>query len=271
MFYKRAPVERYGALLLIYRRNEMKLKSSYGKIIIFFIVFLNLSFVKSASGVENPLPANVVIVKEFPLPESDDRVISGNSALEKELAEKEKELDDVFEKYKASLMPHLKVLFDESQLDWEDCMRDEIRAFQTSDKWTRANPKAAYENLYRLNLIKAVNWRKIQIENFKNKRAATVVDISKLEAEMDNINDELDELNYRVTVWTTEQLRYRVYRAMRAWNRYYESSMVFFRALYPHNPEKIVMLETELLRYRFEYMKTQREALYRLKFESEDI
>jgi hypothetical protein len=176
----------------------------------------------------------------------------------------------VFEKYKSSLKPNLKVLFDENHLDWEDCMRDEKRAFQPADKWTRANPKSEYENLYRLNLLKAVDYRQFQIEQFSSKNVTAIDDVSKMERIKKNINDELDEFNYRVTVWTPEQLRYRVYRAMKAWNRYYESSMVFFHVLYPQNPEKILFLETELLGYRLEYMKVQREALYRIRFETED-
>ena len=209
--------------------------------------------------------------KEFPLPASDDRVISGNLMLEKVLAEKEKELDILFEKHKASLLPHLKVLFDESHLDWEECMRDEKRAFQPADKWTRANPKSEYENLYRLSLIKAVDFRRLQIEKFIERKDVPAINISDSEIEKKNINKDLEEFNYRVTVWTNEQLRYRVTRAFKAWNRYYESSMTFFQRLYPNNPGKVASLEMELLRYRHEYMKTLREALFRLKFETEEI
>jgi hypothetical protein len=244
----------------------MRMNCFYKKIIIYSLVFICLPFAQCA------LSADIKVVKkEFPLPESDDRVIAGNSRLQKELTLKEKELDEMFEKYKASLTPNLRVLFDENHLDWEDCMRDEKRAFQPADKWTRANPKAEYENLYRLNLLKAVDFRKYQIENFNSKKVPVINDVSKLEAEKKNINIELEELDYRVTIWTPEQLRYRVYRAMRAWNRYYESSMIFFRVRYPRNPEVVLSLETDLLRYRYEYMKVQREALYRLKFESEDL
>ena len=242
----------------------------YGKILICSLILVCLPFSTSASGAEPQIPVSMDI-KEFPLPASDDRVILGNSALEKELAEKEKALDNLFEQYKASLLPHLRIYFDENQLDWEDCMRDEKRAFSPADKWTRANRKSRYENLYRLNLLKAVDYRKSQIENLKNKRVATVDDVSKLEAEKKYIVDEMFDVNYRVNIWTPEQLRYRVVRAKKAWDRYYESSMIFFRALYIDDPEKIVLLETELLRYRFEYMKVQKEALFRLKFESEDL
>jgi len=248
----------------------MRRKKLCGKIIICLLVFVCLSFATSASGAEPQMPASLD-VKEFPLPASDDRVITGNAALEKELAEKEIELNDVFEEYKNSLMPHLKVLFDENQLDWEDCMRDEKRAFSPADKWTRANRKSKYENLYRLNLLKAVDFRKSQIESFKNKSVAKIDDVSKLEAEKKYIVIEMYDVDYRVNVWTPEQLRYRVVRAKKTWDRYYESSLVFFRAMYPGDPGKIISLETELLRYRFEYMKVQKEALFRLKFESEDL
>ena len=246
------------------------MKNKVSKTIIYFFIFICLLAANNALCAEIKEFQMVLSAdKELPLPASDDRVISGNSKLEKELEEKENELNNLFEKHMASLLPHHRVLFDESHLDWEECMRDEKRAFKPADRWTRANPKSEYENLYRLSLIKAVDFRRLQIENLRNK-SIPEIDISKYEIEKKAINKDLEEFNYRVIVWTHEQLRYRVTRAMRTWNRYYESSMAFFQRLYPNDPEKVASLEMELLRFRHEYMKTLREALFRLKFEAEE-
>ena len=261
----------------------MKMRNVYGRIIIYLFVLICLLSAQSAFSAENiiekkelPLDAsddqvfNVNLARELPLSASDDRVIKGNIALEKELAEKEEELNGIFEKYKATLTPDLRVLFDESHLDWEDCIRDEKGAFKPSDRWTRANSKSEYENLYRKNLIYAVDFRRLQIENFAKKRIPAADNVASLEAEKEFILKELEEFNYRIIVWTPEQLRYRVTRSMRTWDRYYETSMMFFRVLAAHDPKKIIALEVELLRYRMEYMKTQREALLRVRFETEE-
>jgi hypothetical protein len=37
-----------------------------------------------------------------------------------------------------------------------------------------------------------------------------------------------------------------------------------------NNPEKVLALEVELLKYRYEHMKALREALYRVRFETEE-
>jgi hypothetical protein len=141
-------------------------------------------------------------------------------------------------------------------------------AFKPANQWTRENPsEEKYENLYQQNALFAIRSRIEQIENFKSESTR---ELRPDEGRKKGLLAEIEEAQYRVNVWTEERFRPRLYRATEAWNIYCASSLRFAENFGNLQAEQVAGKELELLEYRYSLLQRQREALFRLKFESEE-
>ena len=205
--------------------------------------------------------------RNFPLVSSDARVLEGNAVFDDALRRLEKELDIVTERFARSLRPDIQVIFDNSQMDWKVYLETEKVAFKPADVWMRSNPfSLKYENLFQQNMLFAVNFRIGHIKGFLNK---TDIAPHYTEARKKALIAEIKEAQYRVNVWTEERLRYRLYRAEKAWETYRASAMRFAEAM-GWDQTRIMKQDFLLLEYRMSLLAKQREALFRLKFEAEE-
>jgi hypothetical protein len=163
-------------------------------------------------------------------------------------------------------------------------------AFRPADAWAREyKSNKEYENLYQQNILFALSFRMEQIEKFQKEIAAlrenetyktillprpgTIWDEITAprynEEREEFLLKEIEEAQYRVNVWTHESLRNRLYRAEAAWETYRAGAARFAEAL-GWNKERIKEQDFLLLEYRLALLLRQKEALFRLKTESEE-
>jgi|GEM_PF-2217457 len=198
----------------------------------------------------------------FPLALNDARVVEGDAIFEDASRRLEKELDIMAEGFARKLRPDIQVIFDDNQMDWRVYLEAEKVAFKPTDGWTSSSPSSEkYENLYQQNVLFAVEFRIGQVREFLEK---TDIAPHYSEAQSKVLLVEIAEAQYRVIVWTEERLRYRLYRAEKAWETYRAGVTRFAEAM-GWDKTRILKLDFLLLEYRLALLLRQREALLRLK------
>ena len=204
------------------------------------------------------------VFRDLPLVSGDSRVIKGNAIFEENLRILENELDMAVEEFARKLRPDVQVFFDENQMDWKVYFETEKVAFKPTNVWTRGSRTSEkYENLYQQNVLFALNFRIEQIKSFKDK---TITEPCYNENVKKVLPVEIEEAKYRADLWTEERLRYRLYRAEKAWD-IYRSSLNLFVEKIGWDQTRLMELDFLLLEYRFALLSKQREALFRLKYE----
>ncbi|MCL1875592.1 MAG: hypothetical protein FWF87_04970 [Synergistaceae bacterium] len=235
-----------------------------------FVLFALVCFAPEArASTFTPAPTfTPTLSPDYPLASNDRRVIVGNAIFEEAFKKLDKELEIATEGYARKLRPEIQVIFDECQMDWKVYFETERVAFRPTNVWTRSNPKSKkYENLHQQNLLFAMKFRLEQIKMYKDK-IITTPDYNEEEERV--LLMEIKEAKYRVNVWTEERMRYRVYRAESAWENYCESARKFARVI-GFDQTQITKQDFQLLEYRNALLSRQREALFRIKFEAEEL
>ena len=205
--------------------------------------------------------------RNYHLVSTDARVLEWNAVFENAFHKLENELNILSDEFARKLTPVVQVLFDYSHMDWIVYFRTEELAFRPTNVWLKENPLSQkYENLYQQNMLFALNFRMKQIKRFRDKTDFTH---RYSEALKTSLLVEIKEAQYRVNVWTEERLRPRLYRAEKAWDTYREGVLKFAKD-FGWDQTQIMEFDIELLEYRYALLQRQREALFRLKFESED-
>ena len=208
-----------------------------------------------------------VFAWNYPLTSSDARVVEGNAIFEDASRKLEKELDIITERFARKLRPDIQVIFDDSQMDWIVYLETEKVAFKPTNEWTvGVSSSDKYENLYQQNVLFALNFRIGQVSGFLNN---TDTAPHYTEAQNKALLLEIEEAQYRINVWTEERLRYRLYRAEKAWETY-RASVKRFAEVVGWDQTRILKLDFLLLEYRFNLLSRQREALFRLKVETQE-
>ena len=228
-------------------------------------LFLSVFVLFALSTLLLPAPVSAG-ERNYPLASTDARVLEWNAVFENDFHKLENELDILADEFAKKLTPVVQVLFDYSHLDWIVYFRTEAMAFRPTNVWLREKPTSKYENLYQQNMLFALDFRMEQIRKFRDKTDSAP---RYSEALVKMLLVEIKEAQYRVNAWTEERLRPRLYRAEKAWETYREGAVKFAKDL-GWDQTEIMELDLQLLEYRFALLQRQREALFRLKFESED-
>jgi hypothetical protein len=217
----------------------------------------------AAPAAERDLP----LLPLLPLPASDVRVVEGDAIFEDALRKLEKELENAADSFGKGLRADVQAQFDDNQMDWKVYFEAEAAAFKPANFWTRQDTsQREYENLYQQNILFAINFRIGQVGGFEAK------DATPGRHGKDRKRDllvEIEEAQYRVNTWTEERFRPRLYRAEKAWDAYRESAALFAAAL-GWDETLLAGQELTLLEYRLALLLRQKEALFRLKSESEE-
>lgn len=197
----------------------------------------------------------------------DAKMQEWNASFDVRIALCRAELESIVSTMPKQLLPHIWVKFDENQADWEHYYQDESIAFKYADFGTRANLEAPYENLYRQGRLLAIQFRLEDIRSLVKKKP----DFFNVEGSQYSIREgDVEEAKYRIINWTHEYYRHRIVRAWDSWDRYCGSFRMLVQMLHPGDEECANSLEQRLQRESHDIAATQREALLRIKYESED-
>jgi hypothetical protein len=200
------------------------------------------------------------------------------------------ELDAEAERFSSGLKQGLAAKFDASQMDWLIYFEAERMAFRAGDAWTYypagdypagtgnaiiSHEPSRAQNLYRENVIAALDFRLSQIKSFASgdfklhPGGAFVIRPGERESARASLAIETGEAQYRVNTWTSERFRPRLYRAESAWETFFGGAVAFLESA-GASSEDIAKAEDSMLIYRYDVLNRQREAMGRLKTEPED-
>ena len=268
--------------------------------IVFILFLLTFSPPASAKDMNFPASNDVKAPAASPLPKieflepNDARALEGNAIFENASRRLEKELYALADGFARELRHSVRIAFDDSQMDWLVYFHIEVMAFKPSDAWSREVPlkgsKGDYENLYQQNILFALSFRTEQVEKFRSEIAALrknetykTILLPRPETVWDEITAprydeerekfllrEIEEAQYRVNVWTHESLRNRLYRAEEAWKTY-RASMARYGEALGWDKTRVREQDFLLLEYRLALLLKQKEALFRVKTETEDL
>ena len=204
---------------------------------------------------------------EIAISPDDPQAQAWNDSIDARIAQCRAELESIVNTMPKQLLPHIWVKFDENQADWENYFRDGSAAFQYADFWSRTNPSAPYENLYREGRLLALQFRLEDVQSLSKKKP----DFFNVQGSQYAIQQgDTEEAKYRIINWTQEYYRHRINRTWDSWDRYCDSFRVLVQMLHPGDEKCAASLEQRLSREMHDITATQREALFRIKYESED-